>query len=305
MSLIHDIQAAAISQATDVPTLLRMCKLLAARISHPQLNEWVDRELNGYPHIDLLPDYRIVRVDSYGSFIGPFARADRMQIPVSVLPENLQEQFRNAYMGSSISAYTSLLDGDTSGRVTEAWPLALAIHHASKIMQDMQCVSAWKEIPIGAVVRLLDSVKTRVLGFAIDLEREAPHAGDTPIGSQPPLSSEKMTQIFNTNITGNVGNVSNSGESFTQTASMDAGNWDSLAAQLSAFGLSPTEFDGMRAELDQANALKSNVEKSALAGTWIGRLVAKAVEGSSGVGIEAAASGIAKVIAAYLGISGA
>ena len=86
---------------------------------------------------------------------------------------------------------------------------------------------------------------------------------------------------------------------------MDAGNWDSLAAQLSAFGLSPTEFDGMRTELDQAKALKSNVEKSALAGTWIGRLVAKVVEGSSGVGIEAAASGIAKVIAAYLGISGA
>ena len=72
MSLIHDIQAVAISQTTDVPTLLRMCKLLAARISHQRFGEWVDQELNGYPTVESLPDYRVVRVDSYGSFIGSF-----------------------------------------------------------------------------------------------------------------------------------------------------------------------------------------------------------------------------------------
>lgn len=111
MSLIHDIQAAAIAKDSDIPTLLRMCKLLAARISHQEFADWVDRELNGYPSVKDLPDYRVVRVDSYGSFIGTFARADKLQIPVSVLPEELQEPYRNAYMGSSISAYTALLSG--------------------------------------------------------------------------------------------------------------------------------------------------------------------------------------------------
>jgi hypothetical protein len=42
MSLIHDIQAAAIARDHDVPTLLRMCKLLAARISHQAFGEWID-----------------------------------------------------------------------------------------------------------------------------------------------------------------------------------------------------------------------------------------------------------------------
>lgn len=43
-----------------------MCKLLAARISHQAFGEWVDHELNGYPNVSGLPDYRIIRVDSYG-----------------------------------------------------------------------------------------------------------------------------------------------------------------------------------------------------------------------------------------------
>lgn len=305
MSLIHDIQAAAISQTTDIPTLLRMCKLLAARISHQRFGEWVNQELNGYPTVESLPDYRVVRVDSYGSFIGSFARADRLQIPVSILPEELREQYRHAYMGSSISAYTALLEGDKTGRVEEPWPVGLAIHHASKLTPEMQCVAAWKEIPVGAVVRLLDSVKTRVLGFVIDLEREAPNAGDTPIGSQPPLSTEKMTQIFNTNITGNVGNLANSSENFSQTASIQPGNWDSLEQRLLSLGLRSIDLEGMRTELERAASSKEQSEKSAVAGTWIGRLTTKAIGGVSGVGIEVAATGIAKAIAAYLGLPGA
>jgi hypothetical protein len=303
MSLIHDIQAAAITQTTDVPTLLRMCKLLAARISHQQLREWVDHELNGYPDLDSLPDYRKLRVDSYGSFHGAFRTASRLQIPVSVLPEEFHERFQYAYMGSSISVYEALLSGDTSGSVIEQWPLPLALQYASKLTPDMQCISAWKEIPTGAVVRLMDSVKTRILGFVIDLELEAPNAGDTPIGSQSPLSTEKMTQIFNTNITGNVGNISNSGENFTQNSSI-LGNWDSLEKQLTRLGLVPADFKEMRAELDQATA-EGEKEKSAVASTWIGRLIPKAIEGASGVGIETVATGVAKAIAAYLGLPGA
>lgn len=303
MSLIHDIQAAAISQSTDVPQLLRMCKLLAARISHQQFGEWVDQELNGYSSVESLPDYRVAIVNSYGSFIGTFARADRLQIPTSVLPKDLQNHFRHAYLSSSISAYVTLVESENStGVLHEDWPVGLALHHASKIMQEMQCVSAWKEIPMGAIARLLDSVKTRVLGFAIDLEREAPNAGDTPIGSQPPLSTEKMTQIFNTNITGNVGNLANASEHFTQTASVQPGNWDSLENHLLSLGLQPIDLEGMRNELDHVSSSTEVTEKSAVASNWIGRLTGKVMAGVSGASIEAAAAGIAKAIGAYLGI---
>jgi hypothetical protein len=306
MSLIHDIQAAAISKDSDIPSLLRMCKLLAARISHQELTEWVDHELNGYPSNDALPDYRVIQVDSYGSFVGTFQKADKLQIPVFVLPEKLQEVFRYAYMGSSISAYTGLISGGASGSVQEAWPVEFAITHASKVTPQMQCVAAWKEIPIGAIIRLMDSVKTRVLGFVIDLEREAPNAGELPIGSLPPLSHEKMTQIFNTNITGNVGNVANASSDFSQssTAATELGDWQSLQARLLELGLTAEDTDGLQADLERALVVDNQDEKKKVTGNWVGRLVGKAATGVTGVGIEAAAGGIAKAIAAYFGLAG-
>src|SRR5262245_33425465 len=127
MSFIHDIQAAAISKDTDVPTLLRMCKLLAARLGNVPFAQWVETELNGYPDVKSLPPYRIVAVDSYGSFHGSFQRAAKLQIPISILPKNLQESYQYAYMMSGVSAYISLVEGDKSGCAVEAWPVGLAI----------------------------------------------------------------------------------------------------------------------------------------------------------------------------------
>jgi hypothetical protein len=126
-----------------------------------------------------------------------------------------------------------------------------------------------------------------------------------PIGSQPPLSSEKMTQIFNTNISGNVGNISNSGERIAQVASMgvNGNSWDDLARCLYEQGLQPLDLEGVRDALDQARQSNNEEEKKAVAGSWIGRLTTKAISGATGVALETAAAGIAKAIAAYLGLS--
>lgn len=306
MSLIHDIQAASIAKDHDVPTLLRMCKLLAARISHQAFAEWVDHELNGYPDGVDLPDYRIVRVDSYGTFAGGLRQANRLPIPVSILPSELQDQYRHAYMGNAISAYIALLSDDQPVSAQQAWPVAVSLHYASKLTPGMQCLHAWKEIPIGAIVRLMDAVKTRVLGFVIDLEREAPDAGELPVGSQPPLSGEKMTQIFNTNITGNVGNVANASSNFSQSSAavIETGNWQTLHARLSELGLTAADTQGLQEDVERALATGSDEEKRKTAGSWIGQLAGKAASGAAGVGIEAAATGIAKAIALYFGIAG-
>ncbi|WP_346825057.1 hypothetical protein ACEN2Y_00730 (plasmid) [Ralstonia solanacearum] len=72
MSLIRSIQADAIEASTSVSSLLRKCKLLASRVGHPQLEQWVDLELRGYPEGADLPAYRVTPVVSYGSFVGAF-----------------------------------------------------------------------------------------------------------------------------------------------------------------------------------------------------------------------------------------
>ncbi len=55
MSLLRDIQNAAVDKNTDVSTLLRQCKILSARLGNDVFKRWVDSELNGYETKDELP----------------------------------------------------------------------------------------------------------------------------------------------------------------------------------------------------------------------------------------------------------
>ena len=49
MSLLEDIQSAAVDSNSDLGTILRKCKLLAARLGSKTLENWLIYESNGYP----------------------------------------------------------------------------------------------------------------------------------------------------------------------------------------------------------------------------------------------------------------
>lgn len=70
----------------------------------------------------------------------------------------------------------------------------------------MSCLEAWKVIPYPAIVAVLDSVRNKILSFALEIENEFPGAGEATANSQP-MSQERVNQIFNTYILGNVQNV--------------------------------------------------------------------------------------------------
>jgi AbiTii len=53
MTLLREIQAAATDSKTDIATVLRKAKILAARLQNLEFRSWVDQELNGYEGIVL------------------------------------------------------------------------------------------------------------------------------------------------------------------------------------------------------------------------------------------------------------
>ena len=62
MSLLREIQSAAVDANVDVTVVLRKCKVLAARLGNEDFKLWVENELNGYKSKDTLPEYRIFQV---------------------------------------------------------------------------------------------------------------------------------------------------------------------------------------------------------------------------------------------------
>jgi hypothetical protein len=71
MSLLREIQAAAIDDKTSVTTLLLKCQLLAVRVNHAEFAQWVNFEFNGYAADAELPEYRrLGRGRALGTFSG-------------------------------------------------------------------------------------------------------------------------------------------------------------------------------------------------------------------------------------------
>ncbi len=232
MSLLRDIQETAVSADSDVATLLRKCKILAVRLGNTEFRKWVDQELNGYDDSTSLPEYRKLQVESVGHFAGAFGSGLRnAPIPPSCLPKKSQDTVRYSYLMQPISAYTSLVDKDKRANAQENWPADLVAYVGRDIYQNMNCMAAWKIIPFNAIVALIDTIKTRVLNFCLEIEAEAPDAGEAPLNA-PPISQDKVTQVFNTYITGTVQNVATGGSHFNQQATAVSGSSDEMFRQL-------------------------------------------------------------------------
>ena len=59
MDLIEDLLNITVDASSDLGTLLRKCRILAARLSSQQLEDWLIWETNGYPKNVPVPEYRV------------------------------------------------------------------------------------------------------------------------------------------------------------------------------------------------------------------------------------------------------
>ena len=210
MAILQEIIGEATSRSGDVSRMLRLCQVLASRLKHEPLKIWVRSELEGYGSQALLPSYRILASRNRGTFVG-LAYRGNLDIPLSVLPEEFWSHYNNTELRGAIGEYSDLAMKAESGGVLEIpWPVSLALHCASKVVKDGQCIRAWKEISPSEVVGMIDQIKTRVLGFALDIESDAPEAGNIP-GATVDVTADRVNHSFVTNIFGNVGALQTGG----------------------------------------------------------------------------------------------
>ena len=216
MSFLREIQDAAIDSNTDLASLLRKCKVLAFRLGSKEFKSWVDSELSGYQKIEDLPEYRILHVTSKGHFSGAFnSGINNADIPLMCLPEKYRNIMSLSNMMDPVASIEALVVQSNGSVVQEPWNPDFVAMIGQKIYQNMNCMQAWKVIPITALIAALDEIRNRILNFVLEIEAQNPAAGEATLNSVP-VSQEKINQIFNTYISGNVGNVATGSHSFEQ-----------------------------------------------------------------------------------------
>lgn len=217
MSLLRQIQNDAVNSNVAVSDLLRKCKILAYRLGNEDFKCWVDFELNGYESIEQVPSYRVLNVTSQGHFSGAFGSQLRnAEIPLYCLPSELQDNLSKVKFSNPIATLENL-SATEEAVLSQAWNCAILGKYGADMYRDMHCMQAWKVIPVPSVIGIIDVVKTKILNFVLEIEAINPEAGDAALNSNP-IPQDKVSQIFNINISGNVGNLAsgNSHSNFHQ-----------------------------------------------------------------------------------------
>jgi hypothetical protein len=203
MTLLREIQAAAVDSTVNLPDLLRKCKILASRLGSAELKAWVDHELNGYPDVDSLPAYRVLEVQSYGNFAGGLgAQLKNVPIPPACIPKEYRALITHHRIQTPISSLTELFRGGGQENFVARWQPNLIAAVGTGIYEHMACLAAWKDIPRGSIAAIIDTIRTKILSFVLEIEAAAPGAGEAPANTHPVPAQQLLRiidqQIFNT-----------------------------------------------------------------------------------------------------------
>jgi len=300
-NLLRQIQSESVTSSADVPSLLRLCRLLAQRLNSEELKQWVMHELNGYPQSEELPDYRKdAQSIIYGDFMGWNAIMKRVQIPHSSIQSPLREKICHNEFRESIPRIVSLVsDGETN----EAAVIIPADFYGFIIQDflrdDFVVTRAWKWVSKQRIGNILSTVQNRILDFTLELESRASDSGD-PLQQLKAMPKE-VKQEFHTHIMGSVSNFSQGGDHVTQTTNITKGDLQAVALKLRELGFSDPEAHRFARTLAQ--------EDPTTQGTFSERLreaiaTASAKAGSGAIKISQSALGniLATISKQYLGI---
>ena len=250
MSLLAEIQQECTAKEGDVSRILRLCLQLSVRLKHEPLKEWVLHELNGYPEGVMLPEYRIFKTGSRGFFADRLVGKLTLDIPMSGLDEPLRTRFSEARLDRPIRQYEELLAADSEDDFQLPWPQEVALYYGPKV-SPIQCLRMWQVMPRAGLAGLIDTVKTRVLSMALEIESLNPAAGD--IAGASSIPEPAVAQIFNTNIFGGqVGNLAAGSTGVVQNVGgqVQQGDMQSLKSYLQAIGLEQSEISELGDAID-------------------------------------------------------
>jgi AbiTii len=302
VSLLEEIQIAAVDASSDLGTLLRKCKLLAVRLGSKPLEDWLIWESNGYPDDVKVPEYRVWPLEVKGHFSGPFGSGMRnAPIPSALLPQRVRDQYERYECRQSIASIEAILTKTNDGTVqVNTGDLALVL--GMKVYERLNCVQAWAEFSTGHLVELLNSVRNRVLDFALAVWKEEPAAGETSAKGATSVDSSRVTQIFNTTVYGGPAQVVGTATNSTIAITISRMDFSSLERILRDNGVGDSEVAELRVALESEAELAPQASFGPKVSSWIGGMIRKAADGSWGVGVGAAGNLLAQAIGKYYGL---
>lgn len=305
MGLLHEIQQSVVQDGADLGSVLLKLRLLAARLGSNLLEEWVKHESEGYPKDAIVPPYRVASVSYKGTFIGSFnASISNAPIPPYLIEKYAGKQWVMIDVRESIAVVDSMVKtaarGDSFG--IDASNLILLLQ--GKIYPSYSCASIDAYISPTAFNEIIQAVRNRVLELTLEIEKTIPVAAHVTFGASQyfPENSEKVQQISQMIIYGNVTNAVSSSSSLSISISVIQGNQSSLEQHLIESGM-PQSDAAEIAEIMASEEPESEAEPfGSRAKEWLASNLTKAAKGTWKMGLSVATSVLTQAALKYYGL---
>ncbi len=307
MGLLHEIQASVVQEGTPLGSVLLKLRLLAARLGSEPLEEWIKHESEGYPRNSEIPSYRIVGVSYSGTFYGPFGSGiNNAQIPGYLIEKFAGKKWTKHEIRDGIAAVDELIrssaDGDGSLGI-DASNLILLLQ--GKVYADYSCNGVQGTISRAALTELQYAVRSRILELTLELEKSIPAAAEITFGSPGPsekFNSEKVNQISQQIIYGNVTTISSSGAGTQINVSISERDNKAFIEYLVKAGIPEDD----ASELSEIVAAEdpSNPEEplGVKAKEWLVKNIRKAADGTWKIGVSVATKVLTEAALNYYGL---
>jgi hypothetical protein len=305
MSLLEEIQSAAIAEGTEIGPILLKLRLLAARLGSAPLEEWVKYESEGYPKDATLPSYRVIGVSYTGTFSGPFGSGvNNAPIPPYLIERFAGEKWNHHEIRQSISGIDDLVKSATGSGMLQINAANLILLLQGKVYEGYACNAVIGTVSRAALVEVQHAVRSRVLELTIQFEKFVPGATEITFGSQSmvAVNSEQVTQITNQTIYGNVTSIASTGAGASFNIAIRQGDQASFVDALVNAGI-PKEDASELAAIVATEKPESNAEPfGTKAKTWVVDNLKKAASGTWKMGVTVATAVLKEAALRYYGL---
>ena len=307
MGLLHEIQSSVVQEGTNLGLVLLKLRLLAARLGSEPLEAWIKHESEGYPPDSEVPSYRVIGVSYTGTFFGSFGSEIRnVQIPVHLVEKYAGKQWTKCEIRESIAAIDELVrnSADKDGTLgIEASNLILLLQ--GKVYPEYSCVDIQSTISRAAMTELLYAVRSRILELTLELEKSIPSSTEITFGSpesSEKLNSEKVNQISQQIIYGNVTTISSSGVGSQINFSINERDTEAFIEYLVRAGIPKGDASEL-ADIVAAEEPSSTEEPlGSKAKAWLVKNIKKAVDGTWKIGVSVATKVLTEAVLKYYGL---
>jgi hypothetical protein len=295
MALLQEIEDGASGDEMPLGTLLRKCLVLASRLGSQPAIDWIRWELDGYPKGTKVPDYRVLSLIIKANLIDITKRAEGWVVPTAFLGKHAADWTHAEYRHGVGSIEHFLQKSESTVQFAMG---NLPLFLSSQKFTEMEITAAWGEASSSQLKHILETVRTRVLQFALDLGKEYPDAG--VVKSTRAKDVERMTQIFTNNIYGPA-NVVGTANHSNVVLNVTQGDFASLKQTLEEHHVSAVDIGELKRALDAEPASRTR-GFGPLVSSWFASMMKKAAEGTWEITTTAAADLLGKALAKYYGV---